>query len=402
MTAYDRFVNSERFPMLRDAGMYRPWKRAEGQYLFDDTGTRHLDICAGFGVFALGRNHPGIRQALEQALAANLPNMVQPDCPPLAGELAEALVKHAPPSLRRVFFGNSGTEAVEAAVKFARKATGREHLVHCVDSFHGCSTGAMSLSATPMLRDGFGALIPAKAVAVGDVAGLEAALATRDIAAFVIEPIQGNAVRAASTEYLVAAQRLCREYGTMFVTDEVLCGFLRTGTMFASTYAGITPDIMTVSKILSGGFVPVGACMFSEEIYEKVRMPSGAFPHGSTFGGNAFAMTVGLAVLAELERGDYKSRVEAVSSQLQRRIGELRSRHELIGEIRGRGLMLGVEIRAEPPVVGKIIARLLDEEKVLFQQAPYLKFTPPFILTDADVDHVVSAIDRVLATTKRA
>jgi ornithine--oxo-acid transaminase len=257
---HERYLNPQMPRVLRTLGFDREWVRAEGPYLFDRDGTAYLDFLAGFGVFALGRCHPVIEQSLQDAMEADLPNLVQMDCPPLAGLLAEALVARMPDAAYRCFFTNSGAESIETVLKFARGATGRTRILFADHAFHGLTTGALSLNGGREFRDGFGDLLPGcQGIAFGDLDALRRELEAGDVAAFVVEPIQGKGVFVAPEDYLREAADLCHRHGALLAVDEVQTGLGRTGTFFAFEQWGVVPDIVTVAKALSGGYVPVGA-----------------------------------------------------------------------------------------------------------------------------------------------
>src|SRR5436309_6914772 len=261
-------------------------------------------MLSGFGVFALGRNHPAVRKALKSVLDADLPNLVQMDVSTLEGILAERLLALVP-HLDKVFFANSGAESVEAAIKFARTATGRTGIVFCDHAFHGLTYGALSLNGDEMFRNGFEPFLPdCVRIPFNDLAALEQALSSRRMAAFIVEPIQGKGVILPTEEYLKGAEHLCRCHETLFVTYEIQTGIGRTGKFLAGEHWGIEPDMVLLAKALSGGHVPVGAVLMRKSIYNQVfnRMHR-AVVHGSTFGKNDLAMAAGTATL-ELMRAD--------------------------------------------------------------------------------------------------
>ena len=244
--------------MLHAIGFDKVYARGEGAYLYDDDGDDYLDMLAGFGVFALGRHHPVVRQAMHDVIDADLADLTQFDAPPLAGPLAEALLAKAP-HLDRVYFGNSGTEAVEAALKFARYATGRSRIIYCDHAFHGLTAGSLSVNGASEFRKGFGPLLPDTAIPFGDLAALERELRRGDVAGFLIEPIQGKGVAVSPPGFLPAAQDLLREHKALLIADEVQTGIGRTGDFFAYQHDGVEPDIVAAAKALSGGYIPVGA-----------------------------------------------------------------------------------------------------------------------------------------------
>jgi ornithine--oxo-acid transaminase len=421
---HEAYMNRQLARVLRTVGFNRNYVRGAGCYLFDDTGKRYLDFLSGFGVYALGRAHPGVKAALHQAIDLDLPNMVQLDCALLPGLLAEQLVSRCHPGISRVFFCNSGAEAVEAAVKFARHATGRAKLLHAGHAFHGLTTGALSLNGGKEFRDGFGPLLPGSVqVPFGDLAALDAQLRGGDVAAFIVEPVQGKTVECAPAEYWTQAQELCRRHGTLLVTDEVQTGLGRTGRFFCHEHWGLEPDIITVSKALSGGFVPVGAMLTSDRIFASVyRGMADAVKHSSTFGRNQLAMVAGLATLAALDDEDLVARAERTGQALRRGLAPLVERYELLREIRGLGLMVGLEFgepergsarrvfraaeRLRPGMFSQmIVLPLFHRHQILTQVAAdninVVKLLPPLIAGQEEVDSFVSALDDVLASAHR-
>jgi ornithine--oxo-acid transaminase len=295
---HERFLNVQLVRVLKTIGFDREYVRAEGQYLFDDKGDRYLDLLSGFGVFALGRNHPTVKRALSAVLDADLPNLVQMDVSLLSGLLAERLLAHVP-GQERVFFCNSGTEATEAAIKLARAATRRKKIVFCEHAFHGLTLGALSINGDDVFREGFGPLLGDVArIPYDDLPALEAALGAGDAAAFIVEPIQGKGVNIPARGYLQEAAGLCKKHGTLFVTDEIQTGLGRTGSFLAAQQVGIDPDLVLLAKALSGGFVPVGAVLGKRWVFERTfNRRVRAVVHCSTCGKNTLAMAAGRATL---------------------------------------------------------------------------------------------------------
>ena len=254
-----RTINPQFVRVLRTIGFDRTWVRAEGAYLFDADGNRYLDMLGGFGMYNVGRNNPRVRAALVEALELETPGSVQLGVTSLPGLLAEALLARTPDRLERVLFTSSGTEAVEAALKLGRAATKRTRVLSADHGFHGLTLGSLSANGNPEFSARFGPLLPGFArVPFGDLDALERELRTEDVALFLVEPIQGKGANLPEAGYLEGAQALCRRYGTLFCVDEVQTGFGRTGKMFAFEHWGLEPDLVPVSKSLSGGYVPVG------------------------------------------------------------------------------------------------------------------------------------------------
>src|SRR5579863_371671 len=273
---HERHLNPAFVKMIRTIGFDKNYVRGQGEWLFDAEGHRYLDLLTGWGVFALGRNHPKVRAILEQVLSREMPNLVRMECSLLAGLVAEKLTSHTcskpGAGLSRVFFTNSGTESVETAIKFARCATGKQKIVYCDHAFHGLTVGSLSLNGADFFRERFGDLMPGtEGVPFNDLAALERALYGKDVAAFVLEPVQGKSCRVVADGYLAEAQRLCHKAGALLAMDEVQTGLGRTGQWFAyQHWPDVEPDIVCVAKALSGGYVPVGAVITTPKIMDAV------------------------------------------------------------------------------------------------------------------------------------
>jgi ornithine--oxo-acid transaminase len=300
---YARAINPQFMRVLRTIGFDRVWARAEGQYLYDADGTRYLDILGGFGMFNVGRNNPRVRAALVEALELETPGSVQLGVSLLPGLLAEELLKRTPERLARVLFTSSGTESVEAALKLGRAATGRPRVVSAQHGFHGLTLGALSANGGRHFVERFGPLLPGfSQIPFGDLDALERELRSEDVALFLVEPVQGHGVYLPPQGFLPAAQELCRRFETLFAVDEVQTGFGRTGRLFAFEHWHLEPDLVTVAKSLSGGYVPVGALLMSQRVYDGVfDSLEHSVSHGSTFAPNDLAMAAGLAALRELD-----------------------------------------------------------------------------------------------------
>jgi len=417
-----KMLNPQLPRMLHAIGFDRTYVRAEGAYMYDDQGNEYLDFLSGFGVFGLGRNHPTVRAALHQVLDAELADLVQFDSPLLAGLLAEKLLARAP-HLDRVYFGNSGTEAVEAAVKFARYATGRGRILYCDHAFHGLTTGSLSVNGAEEFRRGFDPLLPDTRVPFGDLEALERELAKGGVAALLVETIQGKGVNVPPPGFLKAAQERLRAHGALLICDEVQAGIGRTGKFFAYEHEGVEPDIVTLAKALSGGFVPVGATLAKGWIFEKVYSSMDrVLVHDSTFGSNAPAMAAGLATLSVLEDERLVENAERIGGLLQARLAERIERYELLTEVRGRGLMIGFEFGKPKSLKLKagwntlqaarhglfaqmVVVPLFQRHRILTQVAgdhmDVIKLLPPLTITEAEVDRFLEAFDDVMDDAHR-
>jgi ornithine--oxo-acid transaminase len=425
-----RHVNPVFVKMLRTIGFDKEYVRGEGCYLFDRHGQRYLDMLTGWGVFALGRNHPRVRAILEQVLSREMPNLVRMDCSLLAGLVAEKLTSHTSMpdghALSRVFFCNSGTETVETAIKFARCFTGKSRILYCDHAFHGLTTGSLSLNGADFFRERFGDLMPGtSAVAFNDLPALEQALHRKDVAAFIVEPVQGKSCEVVADGYLAEAQRLCRRAGALLVADEVQCGLGRTGKWFAyQHWPEVEPDIVCVAKALSGGYVPVGAVITNPKVMDSVfNTMERCVVHSNTFGQNDLAMAAALGTLHVMEEDDLVGNAAQLGAYAIEQLTNLGQTCPFVSEVRGRGLMFGIDFkRPEQSLRLKaawdtlhtlnfgvfsqmLIMPLLHRHRILTQVAGYhtevIKFLPPLTVTRDDIDYFLSAMQQVLEDVQR-
>jgi ornithine--oxo-acid transaminase len=416
-----RTINPQFTRVLKTIGFDRTWARAERAYLFDSDGHRYLDMLGGFGMYNVGRNNPRVRAALVEALSLDTPGMLAMGTTLLPGLLAEELVGIAGGRIERCLFTSSGTEAVEAALKLGRAATGRARVVSCDHGFHGLTLGALSANGCPEFTDRFQPLLPGfSRVPFGDLAALEKELLRGDVAVFLVEPVQGKGVHLPPDGYLEGAQELCRRHGTLFAVDEVQTGFGRTGRVFAFQHWGLEPDLVPIAKSLSGGYVPVGGLLMSRAVHEAVfDSMEHAVSHGSTFAPNELGMVAGLATLRELR----ERRLVEASAHLGKRLLELTQslveEFEVVREVRGLGLMWAIEF-AEPPsgsVTWRLMERmqnglfaqlvtgpLFSKHRILTQVAGHnmavVKVLPPLVLSEADVDEFASALHETVASAR--
>ncbi len=360
--------------------------RGAGAEVWDERGRRYIDCVAGHGSANLGHCHPAVVAAI-QAQAERLLS-----CPPSLGNdardaLLDRLATIAPPGLDRFFLCNSGTEAVEAAIKAARLATGRPGIVAARRGFHGRTLGALSATWEQTYRAPFEPLVPGVRFApFDDLAALQRAV-DETVGLVLLEPVQGEGgVHPASPGYLQAAAELCRERGALLALDEVQTGFGRTGAMFACQADGATPDLLCLAKSIAGG-LPMGALAFGPRV---PSFPLGA--HGSTFGGNPLACAAAVAAIAALVAEDLPARAAETGAYLLERLRALDA--PSVRMVRGRGLMIGVELRGRArPVVAA-----LRERGVLALTAglAVLRLLPPLVITPAQCDEVVAALREAL------
>jgi ornithine--oxo-acid transaminase len=408
--------------MLRTIGFDRTWARSKGAYLYDADGTRFLDLLGGFGMYGVGRNNPRIRAALVEALELETPGMLALGTTLLPGLLAEELIGLAGGRIGRCLFTNSGTESVEAALKLGRAATKRARVLSAEHGFHGLTLGSLSANANAEFTARFQPLIPGfEQVPFGDLDALEAQLRREDVALFIVEPVQGKGIHLPPDGYLQGAQELCRRYGTLFCVDEVMTGFGRTGRMFAFQHWGLEPDLVTVAKSLSGGYVPVGALLMAPSVHEAVfDSMSHAMSHGSTFAPNELAMAAGLATLHEMR----EQRLVEESARLGQRLLELTrplvDELEVVRDVRGLGLAWAIEFgepeggrmayrvieRAQRGLFAQlVVVPLFRKRHILTQVAGHdmavVRILPPLVLTDADVDEFAEALRSTIKSAQR-
>ncbi len=414
-----QYVNPQLVRVLEVLGFNRNYTSAKGARLIDENGREVLDFLAGFGVFSIGRNHPLVAQVLRDMMESGPPSMVQMDVGIVSGLLAESLARIAPGDLEAVFFTNSGAEGVEGALKFARQATEKSKVVYCDRAFHGLTLGALSVNGTGEFRERNEPLLPGCIpVPFNDLEALESALSGRDVAAFIVEPIQGKGVFIPDDDYLPGVRRLCDEYGALLIADEVQTGLGRTGRMFALNHWDVVPDLLVISKALSGGYIPLGAIITKREIHSKVfDSMDRCFAHSNTFGQNDLAMAAGLATLHVIEQENLIERSARMGEYLMNGLEELAGRYELIHEIRGKGLMIGIQFGEPESFTLKtgwkllhkmnedlfcqmITIPLLEKHNILTQVAGHgidtVKILPPLIIDNADTDCFLEAMDKVL------
>ena len=419
-TSYAEFVNPQWVRLLELLDMDVRYERCAGAELFSEDGERYLDFLSGYCVHNTGHNHPRIIEALKQELDRSGPAMLQSHVPELAGELAQRLCNLAGGGLKKVFFASSGSEGLEAAIKFSRAATRRNALLYCEGAFHGLTCGALSLMDNAFWREGFGTLLPeTEVVPFGDIAPVEEKLRTKKFAGFFVEPIQSEGgIRVPPGEYLREVQTLCRKYGTMFVLDEVQTGMFRTGKFLAAHSFDVQPDMVILAKALSGGLVPVAAVLMTDEIsdavYSSLRR---AIVHTSTYSENGLAMRAGIATLDVLKDERLGDRATYLGDLLRASLTEALEPYEMFKAAPGLGLLSGIEFRppskltlrlsfeafraVHPGMFGQmLVMRLFRQEKILTQVCGnhfmVLKSAPPLIAEEKHIEQFVAALTTVV------
>jgi acetylornithine/succinyldiaminopimelate/putrescine aminotransferase len=433
----DRHVNPAFAAVLRTIGFDARFQRGQGAYLFDDKGHRYIDCLGGYAVFASGRNHPVIRNALKQAMDLDLPNLPGVGTFRVAGLLARELAALAPKDpkngepLDTCFFANGGAEAIDAALKHARAATGRDRIVYCQRSYHGLTLGALSVTGNPEFRDGFGPLGPTTEVAFNDADALAYELKKGDVAAFICEPIQGKGVNLPSENYLRRASELCREHGAVFILDEIQTGLGRTGRMFAGEHFGMgkpgaqgwCPDILVLAKALSGGFIPVSAVLTKRWIHQAVfSNMNNCSRIQTTFGMNDLGMVAGLASLHVIKHEKIVENTAEVGDYLIAGLRRTLGKYDMVKEVRGLGLMIAIEFqrpkafllaqawdmlhKVDPSLFCQaIILPLMSDHRIIAQVAGHrldvIKLIPALVLSKADADEVIKAMEICVANCQK-
>ena len=419
MALNQRHLNPQLGRILRTLGFDREWAEGRGPYLIDREGNEYLDLLSGYGVFSLGRSHPYVKEQLAQVLAADTANLPQLGVSTLPGVLAEALIARAPRSLDGVVLTSSGTEAVETAIKLARAATGRPRIIYCDHGFHGLTLGSLSVNGNEEFRERFEPLLPGcDPVPFGELGALRAELEKGEVAGFLVEPVQGKGVNLPPDGYLEQAQQLCRDAGSLFMLDDVQVGLGRTGRLFTSEHWRLEPDLVTVAKALSGGYVPIGAVLASRAVLDAVfdSMERGVVI-GSTFGGNDLAAAAGIATIQTLERENLVDRAAQLGDLLLDLTRPLTSRFEIVREVRGLGLIWAIELgppagrasrrlwdaieRRQPGLFAQLVTvPLFRDHRILTQVAGHhmnvIKALPPFVTPEEDIRRFASALEQVL------
>ncbi len=364
--------------------------RGQGALVWDDEGREYIDCVAGHGVANLGHSHPQVVAAIQRQ-AAELITCPEMFFNPVRGQLLAKLTALAPAGMARAFLANSGTEAVEAAFKFARYSTGRTEIIAAMRGFHGRTMGALSATWNKKYRQPFQPLLPEiRHVPYNNLDKMDAAITERT-AAVILEVVQGEGgVRPGQADYLRGVQAICRQRGALLILDEVQTGFGRTGKMFALEHYGLQPDMLCVAKSLGGG-VPIGAVLLGERVRE---LRPGL--HGSTFGGNPLAAAAAVAALDVLTTEDLPGRAADLGAYLMAQLHDLPS--PLIREVRGLGLMVGIELKQKvAPYLQALQARGV---LALNAGMNVIRLLPPLVITRAQIDRVVAALREVLDEAK--
>ena len=393
---YEKYLNPAVARLFRFMGLASVETKAEGWIITDSDGRKFIDCLGGYGMFCLGHRHPKVVEAVKGAL----------DSIPMCGEilfnrpmadLAERLAEITPGNLQYSFFVNSGTEAVEGALKIARLATGRKKYIAAKNAFHGKTYGSLTATGRDLFRKPFEPLLQNFThVEFGNIEALEAAIDT-ETAAFILEPIQGEGgIIVPPDGYLTAVRALCDKYGVLLIADEVQTGIGRTGKWFGVDHEGVTPDIMALAKALGGGIMPIGSFTATPEVW--AGLIESPFLHTSTFGGNQMACVAGLATLKVIEEEDLLNRGALAGAYLKKGLEEVQKDYPLvIKDVRGRGMMLGIELTKEG--AGGMLMSLMIDSNIL---VAYTLNNPKVIRMEPSLTMPIEVIDQVLTAFRNA
>jgi ornithine--oxo-acid transaminase len=420
--SYANYVNPIWVKLLDTLGMNVLYTHCSGSELYTEDGRTILDCLSGYCVHNVGHNHPFVVGELVSELQSQSPAMLQSNVVKEAGVLAQTLCENAGGKLSKVFFCSSGSEGVEAVIKFARAHTGRTDLAYATGAFHGLTCGALSLMGSGFWRESFGPMLAGThEVPFGDLVAIERLLVTKTIAAVILEPVQAEAgIILPPADYLAGVQRLCQTYGTLFILDEVQTGMGRTGTFLAAQRYGVEPDMIVMAKALSGGLVPCAAVLMTDEIYKSVfHSLRRAFIHTSTFSENSLAMRAGLATMHVLQQEGLVARAESLGNEFRAQLQAALTPYEMVKVVRGQGMLTGIEFQApkdlhmrmsfelfkaiHPGLFGQVLVmRLFNDTNILTQICAnnfmVLKVAPPLTVTEPQMQYCIDSIRSVIET----
>ncbi|MCJ7482900.1 MAG: aspartate aminotransferase family protein [Thermodesulfovibrionales bacterium] len=412
---FRRHINHPLASLLKLGNVDMRFTKAEGIYLYDEEGQRYMDLTAGYGALNLGHNPKEVIKAVNEA--QKLPAVLLVGHNPLMGALGKTLASILPGDLSVAIFGSGGAEAIENAMKTARASTGREKFVSCVGGYHGLSFGALSVCGSERFRMTVAPLLEhCELIPFGELKALEQTLQGKEVAAFIVEPVQGEGGAVVPPKgYLKGAADLCRKFGTLLIFDEIQTGFGRTGKMFAMEHDDVIPDIVTLSKSLGSGVVPISVSVTSEEIWMKAFGSRDRFDLIiSTFAGNPAACAAALKTIEIMQRDDIPDHARALGDYARNKLQNLKTKHKLVKKIRGNGLLLGIELETAGLFSGTmehnlsimVMGELLHKHNILTSYYDFdpkvIRFEPPLIVTTEQIDEAVDALDKVLSRGKQA
>lgn len=419
---YSKYINSSAAQLLALLDFDKHFVKAKGTKLYDQNGKEYIDFLGGYGALNMGHNNPEIIAQLQKVM--HLPNILQASLNNLASALAKNLALITPGDLQKSFFANSGAEAVEGAMKLARIASGKTKIVYCDNSFHGKTFGALSVTGREKYQNPFKPLLAdCYSVPFGDSKGLENKLKSKDVAAFILEPIQGEGgINVPPEGYLQTVRELCTKYGAYLIIDEIQTGFGRTGAMFACEHEAVVPDILCLAKSLGGGIMPIGAYVTTHEIWEKAYgTVEKAYLHTSTFGGNTLACATGIATIQYIIEQDLVKQTEEKGKYFFDKLVKLKGKYPIIKDVRGRGLMIGLEFEEPQGLLDKLTAgklselskeflaslvagKLLNDYQIItaytLNNPNVIRLEPPLIISYEEIDKALIALIDIFESNK--
>lgn len=414
---YKTHINPGLVNMMGLLDFDKQFVKAKGVEVWDSDGNVYLDFLGAYGALNLGHNHPAVIEAIQKV--AEWPNLLQAALGTVVSALAYNLAQILPGGISRSFFCNSGAEAVEGALKLARAASGKTKIVYCDGSFHGKTMGALSVTGRQKYQEAFQPLLSScEAVPFGDLEALEQKIFKKDVAAFITEPIQGEGgIILPPKGYLKGVRELCDKYDVLLIVDEIQTGFGRTGKMFACEHEGVSPDIICLAKSLGGGVMPIGAYSTRPEIWEKAYGGiEKALLHTSTFGGNTWAAAAAIAAINVIVEQNLCEQAQVNGEYMLDRLRELQHKHNVIKEVRGQGLMIGIEFKAETGLINKltggminklseeyfgalVAGELQNKHRIItaytLNNPNVIRLEPPLTVTREQIDQVVDALDSI-------
>ena len=410
LNLHRRYVNETLIDLISGYKLHRRFVRAKGIRLWDDAGNEYLDFLCSYGALGLGHNNPAVVAAVDEV--RQHPNFFVISPGSMAGALASSLAAICPGELERSFFCNSGSEAVEGALKLARAATGRTRIVAAAEGFHGKSLGALSVTGHEPFRTPYHPLLPDIGhIPFGDTEALAVELRRGPVAAVILEPIQGPAgIVVPPDGYLAEVRRLCTAHGALLILDEIQTGLGRTGRMFACEHENVVPDVLCVSKGLSGGIYPIGAYVTTDKVWRKAYgTKKTATLHTSTFGGNTFACAAALAAINITVAEGLPGRAAELGAAFQDKLSELAADSPLLRGVRGRGLMIGLDFEQTTnplarsllnQVAAMVAVQMLHRHNIIslytFTNPNVVRLAPPLNTSEQDLDRYVTALAEVL------
>lgn len=394
---YEKFVNPAMAKLFRFMGLSTVEWGADGSIIRDIDGKEYIDCLGGYGVFSVGHRHPLVVEAVKKQLdIMPLSSKVLFNKP--MADLSALLAEITPGELQYSFIGNSGTEAVEGALKLARIHTGRTNIISTINSFHGKTFGALSATGRDLFRDPFTPLLSGfEHVPFNNIEAMKQKINT-ETAAVILEPIQGEGgIIVPSDDYLLAVRKLCDENGALLICDEVQTGLGRTGKMFAVDHYQVVPDIITTAKALGGGVMPIGAFTATEKVWEKfVTSP---FIHTSTFGGNPLACVAAIASIGVLKDEQLVERAATNGAYFIDKLTQLQQAFpDVIEEVRGKGLIIGIELTKEG-IGGLLMSEMINKGILVaytLNNPKVIRIEPPLVISKELIDIVVKALTETI------